>query len=377
MARKSIRFQLWKASTGKVYNLSANREITFAHGFVYGCGDQEPVVFTAGESEMQTIVLNKGWNWISTHLEVTASLRNAITAEQPWSEGDLIKNPATRQFCSYSEGSDQFVGTLNKLHHTKMYMVSTARDNSMHIFGNKLKEDSMQITLRGDGQWNEMPCLYDQVTLLRDALSDYYDNASAGDIIKSHTRFATFTTDKQWAGDLTVLTPGEGYLFRRMASGPVTVKFHKRRTNIPKRTIAPTDAFLNPQAATNMTMIAKINAEGNKRFGEALNSEALHVYVAGERAAVATPIMIDNEAYYFLTIQSDKLGELRFETEDGQVLTPKRGAIRYAADSHAGSIKEPILLQIDGETRPYKIIENDHVVIIKNNEKYDVTGKKL
>lgn len=30
-----------------------------------------------------------------------------------------------------------------------------------------------------------------------------------------------------------------------------------------------------------------------------------------------------------------------------------------------------------GDNRPYKIIENDHVVIIRNNEKYDVTGKKL
>ena len=28
-------------------------------------------------------------------------------------------------------------------------------------------------------------------------------------------------------------------------------------------------------------------------------------------------------------------------------------------------------------TRVYKIIENDHVVIIRNKEKYDVTGTKL
>ena len=28
-------------------------------------------------------------------------------------------------------------------------------------------------------------------------------------------------------------------------------------------------------------------------------------------------------------------------------------------------------------TAPYKLIEDQHVVIIRNNEKYDVTGKKL
>ena len=27
--------------------------------------------------------------------------------------------------------------------------------------------------------------------------------------------------------------------------------------------------------------------------------------------------------------------------------------------------------------RTYKILEDDHIVIIRNNEKYDVTGKKL
>ena len=31
----------------------------------------------------------------------------------------------------------------------------------------------------------------------------------------------------------------------------------------------------------------------------------------------------------------------------------------------------------DEDNRPYKIIEDDHVVIIRNGEKYDVTGKTL
>jgi len=29
------------------------------------------------------------------------------------------------------------------------------------------------------------------------------------------------------------------------------------------------------------------------------------------------------------------------------------------------------------DRRPYKMIENDHVVIIKNGDKYDIVGKKL
>ena len=62
---------------------------------------------------------------------------------------------------------------------------------------------------------------------------------------------------------------------------------------------------------------------------------------------------------------------------DGQTLQPENGAIMYSTDSHAGSLKAPIMLRPADETGVYKIIENNHVVIIRNNEKYDVTGKKL
>lgn len=79
---------------------------------------------------------------------------------------------------------------------------------------------------------------------------------------------------------------------------------------------------------------------------------------------------------YFLTIQSDQVGELRFEM-DGQILIPEDGVIKYAADEHAGSIKAPVVLKPIDETGVYKMIEEDHVVIIRNGEKYDVTGKKL
>ena len=79
---------------------------------------------------------------------------------------------------------------------------------------------------------------------------------------------------------------------------------------------------------------------------------------------------------YFLTIQSDAVGTLRFETEDGTQLTAEQ-PVSYIPDAHHGSLKSPVLLRPADECRPYKIIENDHVIIIRNNEKYNVTGQKL
>ena len=59
-------------------------------------------------------------------------------------------------------------------------------------------------------------------------------------------------------------------------------------------------------------------------------------------------------------------------------------------DEHMGTPWKPYIIQLNPaegiETvgaegadaiRTYKILEDDHIVIIRNNEKYDVTGKKL
>ena len=385
MTGKTIRFQLWRASIGKVYNLTPDKNVSFAHGAVYGCGADEPVVMTAGDSEMQTIALNKGWNWISTCLEVKAALNTAITAEQPWSQGDLIKNPATQKFCTYSEVNDHFVGTLATLDFKQMYMLYTSTDNGMHIFGNKLKEDSMKITMRGDGQWNVMPCLFDRVTTLTDAMTGYYDYATPGDLIKSHNRFATFSNDRHWVGDLTALTPGEGYLFRRLAPGNREIMFFRSSGNAPKRAKSQESGgktlFSNPAAATNMTMIAKVSYSESgltvkRSYSESgltgVADQTLRVYVGDELACVASPM----DSLYFLTIQSDKIGELRFEM-DGETMAPEIGTINYSANAHHGTLKAPIVLRKTDPVGVYKVLENNHVVIIRNNEKYDVTGKKI
>ena len=133
-------------------------------------------------------------------------------------------------------------------------------------------------------------------------------------------------------------------------------------------------AFSNPSAATNMTMIARVNMY--PPYMADLADQSLRVYVAGELAAIAEPMMIDDELLYFLTIQSNRVGELRFEI-GGETLTPVSGSISNAADSHHGSIKAPIMLRPAEDNRPYKIIDNDHVIIIRDGERYDVTGVKL
>jgi hypothetical protein len=134
MNNRTISFRLWQASTGKVFNLAPSSQIVFSHGNIYGCGDNQPVVFTASGSQTQNIELNKGWTWVSTNLYLqpeTAPLNTVMTAAEPWKEGDLIKNPDNRQFSTYSEVMDIFMGTLTALDCRQMYMVYSANSNLM------------------------------------------------------------------------------------------------------------------------------------------------------------------------------------------------------------------------------------------------------
>ena len=368
MTGKTVNFILWQASTGRTYNLIVDRDVQFRAGDVHGCGNEAQVLFTTGGSETQNIDIYSGWNWISFNLnlnETTGIIRNMLTANEPWKEGDLIKNPSTQQFVTYSEVMDAFLGTIKAFDYRDMYMLYAAGGNTMHISGDPLPEDKMEITVKGGGEWSPMPCLLKQATTITEAFAGYYDNATPGDMVKAHNRFAVFSPDRKWVGDLTAFRPGEGYFFKRLAESDVTIKFYSKAANAPQR--APK---FNGKAATNMTMICKVEGVNE------LMNEGVKAFSGDELVGIATPIELNNETLYFLTVSSDFADELRFETEDGTPLRAEQ-PIRYTSDAHHGSLKAPIILKPGETSRPYKIIEDQHVVIIKNGEKYDIDGKKL
>ena len=387
MNNKPIVFQLWESRTGKLVALATSVDISFAHGNIYGCGNEEPVIFTDIGSQTQNIDLDTGWSWISFNVDVEEKkslIKEVMTAAQPWTDGDIIKNPATKLFVSYSKEMDAFIGMFNAFDYHHMYMVYAKNGNIMRVSGEQLTEDMMTVTLKGNGAWSPLPCLLSETTYITDALAGYYDNATPGDLIKSHDRFAVFSANKHWEGNLKSLRPGEGYLFRRLAPGDVNVPFYNQSVTpqqspsgeagpSAKRSISTQDGlsgeaglFTNPQAATNMTMIAAIEGLEDEEM------RGLEVYINDELVGVATPIA----NVYFLTIQSNQAGTLDFRTTDGTRLSEKRSVV-YEPDSHWGSLEEPFILTPANKVNAYKIIENNNVLIIRNNEKYDVTGKKL
>lgn len=376
MSNKVLSFKLWQASTGKIYNLKPSSTQRFSSNAMRGIDPEQPIVLSTNAGATQRVAIEKGWNWISWFLEPTSSYTNDLfSAEQGFHNGDIVKSPINQQFSEFvlNDTTIGWKGTLRQLSHKYMYMVRAEEAFKLNIEGKALTDDKRVLTIRNG--WNSLSYMFDEPMSLREALADYFNYATVGDVIKSKTRFATFSKNNKWEGSLQTLQPGQGYLLRRLGTGNVSVHFSKvaAKHNAPAAQATQNAGveFFNPKAASNMTMIATINAEGNKRSEGTIN-----VYIGNDLVGMAEPILVDDEVFYFLTIQSDKPGELRFEL-DGQPLAPEDGNILYEADAHSGSLNAPVFLRPSDDLRPYKVIENNHVIIIRNNEKYDLTGKKL
>ena len=389
MNGKPLSFKLWQASTGKIYNLTPSARQKFQTNALSGISPEEPIRLSTSAGEIQQLSLLEGWNWVSMYIRpISDKLDYLFPIESGFSEGDLIKSPSGQSFAELTVTPDTVAwrGKLTSVNYKNMYMMRTRDGFNTTVEGKALTDDQRTLTIcKG---WNAIAYLLSEPASTRDALADYYDKATVGDLIKSRTQFAVFTENGKWEGSLQTLRPGQGYLFRRLGDGYVTMKYVKKaktsaplRANRASETDNPTpmeNAFSNPAAASNMTMIARIE-NGEQTY------TTLHAYIGDELVGVATPLSLEGrtgEGLYFLTIQSDRSGTLRFETEDGTILTPSpcgeaRGEVLYAPDAHAGSIESPVVLMPMDNTGVYKVFEDGHIIIIRDGERFNLTGKKL
>ena len=380
--------QLWRHSVAKTFLLTPDVQIRFKESACLGCPPNEPVRLTTSDNMMQAINLGAGWNWISFYLKPynNGDINTCLKVDEVFTEGDEIKTPANRKFCQFDDSTYLWIGSLKKFDHHHMYMMYTAKEHTIFLEGITLQSEADRSVKLVSG-WNVLPYLRQDNASLRDALGDYYPYATEGDMIKNHDEFAVFSDAGKWEGNLTYMRPGCGYLLYRKAASPVTFIYpvSNANANASANAYVMADANANAntyaKAATNMTMIARIDAGDTK-----MDNATLYAYIGSEQVGVATPITIeggDDEGLYFLTISSNAIGStVRFETEDGTILTPAsagegRREVSYEADAHYGSLTSPVVLTTNDELLTTKVFENGHIIIIRGGERYDTTGKRL
>ena len=338
-----LNFRLWQYSTGREIVLTPQDTIKFEKDAMLGT--DQPVRFDGGEDFVQYFNLEEGWNWVSFNVSSKQlDKMAALLTGTPWQNGDILTDMSSDLTLTYHDDlwyandNPQDMAISSKI----AYAIKVQQPTVIPIAGTVIKDkDERTIDLKQG--WNGIG--YTPITNLpvETALSDYYDSAQPGDVIKSHTEFAYFTktgNTGRWQGSLKYMKPGEGYMMLRKGEGKAsfTYPFYEpgstftfETANAPRRVAA---------AKTRSTMTVSAVVEGF----ETEDGDRLMAYVNGE--VVGTVIVsgetADRTEPLYLSIAGDKQQGIWFAIErDGEIVASTGEVMTYQTNAVIGSPDEP------------------------------------
>ncbi len=342
---RELNFRLWQYNTGREIVLTTSPAITFAKDAILGA--DTPVRFDGNDSFVQYFKLNKGWNWVSFNI-LSESLFNLdkLLSGMPWTEGDIITELGGNLTLTYenqhwlASGSTKDVVISPK----KAYAIKVQNPCTFPVEGNVIKaKDERTITLH-EG-WNGIGYTPVANLSVETALSDYYDNAEDGDVIKSHTEFAYFTktgNTGRWRGSLQYMKPGEGYMMLRKAAedAKFIYPFYEPGSNF---TDFSAQAGSRAAALAPMTMTVSAVVEGY----EIEEGDRLVAYSNGEMVGEATVAGSEETADHtlYLSIASNKQEGIWFAIErDGEFVASTGEQMTFTPNAVIGSPEKPIAI---------------------------------
>ena len=384
-AGEALRFQLWHAKNGKVYILTPSEDIPFRANECYGC-EGTPITLTVSDRQVQLLTLQPGWNWFSLYLKPTYSsdFTRLFCSSDAWTNGDIIKNPEEQYFAEYRMNTSpiRWYGTLSTIQYRSIFLAHVAQPIQLQIEGDRLDDEGRTLTL--EQGWNVLPYLLTEKQSLTDALADYYDDASEGDLIKSRDAFAVFSQDGKWEGNLTYMQPGQGYMLLRKASENCNFTYY---TYGQIANVSPEDVeqhILPKPAATTMSVIASVDWENSWDY-------TLAAYIGNTLVGFCYPQLTTVEkqdTIFFLSITDGAAGSNQWSDADGQIrfvlfrngepIAQSTEALSYEQDAVVGTLRKPYRIAFrpieDHQDKPYKIFENQQIYIIRNENKYNILG---
>ncbi len=358
---RELNFRLWQYSTGRELVLTPKQNITFENSVVVGSGT--PVRFDGGESFVQNFSLKKGWNWVSFNVNSPQLADfNSLLNNIPWKEGDVLTDMGSDTLLVYknkqwlTSGSTQNMTISPK----KSYAIKVQEDCLFPIGGTVIKEESAR-TIEVKKGWNAIG--YTPMTNLsvETALSDYYDNAQEGDVIKSHTEFAYFSKSGnvgRWRGSLQYMKPGEGYMLLRKGNDDVSFTYPYYDMGISSgesganaaRSISSMEARSAVLRSRNtMTLSATV-----ENF-ETEEGDLLVAYADGEVVGceeLSAEQTADGKPLFYMNVAGEAKQPIRFTiVRDGETVAYTREVMTFQSDAVIGSPEEPAVINFsDSQT---------------------------
>ena len=333
---KPLNFRLWHYESGKEMLLTTHETVTFTPESVVG-STKDPLLLHATDLYVQHTTLKTGWNWVSLNV-LNDSYRNVkqLLDSFIWHEGDMLTDENNNISLLYhneewlSNTGLPFDRMMAKV--SDSYRVRVVSPVKVQLTGSILKTESDRTITVKQG-WNSIGYTPIINLPIATALSDYFDEAEEGDIVKSQTAFAVFSTDAngsgKWKGDLEYLKPGEGYMLYRKRAGEAkfVYPFYDANETFFEETSNTATTY-----SSNMTLTAI--AKGVKLQG----GDKVIAYADAE--IVGESIIKEDRMY--MTINGDSNAPLSFVVErDGNVIASSYKAMNYVADAISGSYNVP------------------------------------
>ena len=175
-------------------------------------------------TQFQTIEFFQGWNWFSSYLEITLDdLKAALLTAFPDAGVNalVIKSNGDGQ-TSWNSAAQMWIGSLTEMDLSQMYMIKVPADTEITLQGMPINPADHPVTIKNGVNW--IAFLLSQSMAVTDAFAGFPANQ---DNIKANGGGqATWNCNAGlWVGGLTLLEPGQGYIYNSKATENKTFVF--------------------------------------------------------------------------------------------------------------------------------------------------------
>lgn len=360
----NLSFRAYDASTGMVYTQleCSNGDVAFTKDQIAGTY-ADPVLLNALDYQEQTTSLTKGWNWMALYVQPDDMSMQTVLAPI---NAEVTMAKSQTGFME-STGSEWY-GNEIMMNNSEMYKINLSAPATLKVLGRVADPSSRLITVKQG--WNWIAYNATSAMSLDEAFAGM--QPEDGDVVKAQSCFAVYD-GYEWAGTLSLLEPGQGYMLYSVATadrtfaypsaGQIdkTVKARARRLP-PAGYFEPVDYHKYPD---NMSLIARVTFDGNELPGAEIG-----IYAGDECRSHA---YTNDAGLAYVTIPGNAKTTLTFKLlYKGKVYTSTT-TLDYESDGIVGSTFNQFVINFDTTTG----IGTLTVDADENTEWFTVSGQKL
>lgn len=360
----NLSFRAYDASTGMVYTQleCSNGDVAFTKDQIAGTY-ADPVLLNALDYQEQTTSLTKGWNWMALYVQPDDMSMQTVLAPI---NAEITMAKSQTGFME-STGSEWY-GNEIMMNNSEMYKINLSAPATLKVLGRVADPSSRLITVKQG--WNWIAYNATSAMSLDEAFAGM--QPEDGDVVKAQSCFAVYD-GYEWAGTLSLLEPGQGYMLYSVATADRTFAYPsagqidktakaRARRLPPAGYFEPVDYHKYPD---NMSLIARVTFDGNE-----LPEAEIGIYAGDECRSHA---YTNDAGLAYVTIPGNAKTTLTFKLlYKGKVYTSTT-TLDYESDGIVGSTFNPFVINFDTTTG----IGTLTVDADENTEWFTVSGQKL